>query len=127
MMDSNSSLILQNSRRSPRVRIRCEVVYNKGMTPCRSYTKDISFGGCRIAGYYPFAPGKTLSLVLAHPICRDRITVAAKVIRACGGADNYLAFEFVDGTAAYEQFEGWIYRVISSDSAAQRIFRATPN
>jgi hypothetical protein len=111
--------VLNNCRRFPRAKLRCDVLYRDKVQFWRAHTHDISFGGCRIAGYYPFALGKPLLLTLTHPSIEEPMVVVGKVACLYGGAQNAIGLVFATqwrGTSV----ESWILKLIAKDPEARR-------
>src|SRR5229473_1218893 len=118
--------VLNNCRRFPRAKLRCDVVYRDRVQSWRGHTEDISFGGCRLSGYYPFALGKPLSLMLTHPSIDEPMVVIGKVACLYGGAQNAIGLAFLNqwrGTSV----EDWIRKLIAKDPEALRAGARVPN
>lgn len=122
MSDRN---VLSNRRRFPRARLCCDVVYGDRIQSWHSRTRNISLGGCRIAGYYPFQPGRALALKMTHPSVPDEGTMIAKVARLDGGAENAISLVFDKHWRGNSKFENWICKVMAKDADAARTISHT--
>ncbi len=118
--------VLTNWRRFPRARVSCDVVYGDKFQSWRSHTRDISLGGCRVVGYYPFPVGKTLALKITHPGVPEPVAMIGKVVQLYGGAENALGLVFEKDTSRREKFEQWMRKVIASEPAAERTISRMP-
>ena len=119
-------VILTNWRRFPRARVSCDVVYGDRFQSWRSHTRDISLGGCRVVGYYPFPVGKTLALKISHPGIPEPIAVVGKVVQLYGGSENALGLVFENDARGRAKLEQWMQKVIASDPAAERTISRMP-
>lgn len=118
--------MLTNWRRFPRARVNCEVIYGDRFQSWRSHTRDISMGGCRVVGYYPFPVGKTLTLKLAHPGIREHLSIAGRVVRLYGGSENALGVVFQGDERSRLQLEQWIRKVLATEPEAERTVSRMP-
>ncbi len=119
--------VLNNWRRFPRARLSCEVVYGDRLQSWHSHTRDISLGGCRVAGYYPFPLGKSLALKIAHSSMPEPVAVVGKVAQLYGGADNAVGLVFDRGWRDIAKFEEWMRKVIASNPIAERMISQMPD
>jgi len=120
------SIVLNNCRRFPRAKLKCDVLYRDQVQSWRSYTHDIGFGGCRLAGYYPFPLGKPLALMVTHPSIEEPMAVIGKVVALYGGAQNAIGLAF-DRQWHGNSFEEWIRRLIAKDADARKAVCRAPN
>jgi hypothetical protein len=119
-------VVLNNCRRFPRAKLKCDVLYRDQVQSWRGYTHDIGFGGCRVAGYYPFPLGKPLALMVTHPSIDEPMVVIGKVVGLYGGAQNSIGLAF-DRQWQGGSFEDWIRRLIAKDADARRAVCRAPN
>ncbi len=119
-------VMLTNWRRFPRARVSCDVVYGDRFQSWRSHTRDISLGGCRVVGYYPFPLGKALALKLTHPGIAEPVSVAGKVVRLYGGAENALGVVFEGDDRSRANLERWIRKVLANEPEAERTLSRMP-
>jgi len=119
-------LVLNNRRRFPRAKLRCDVLYRDGVQSSRGHTHNISFGGCCLAGYYPFPFGKPLALKVTHPSMDEPMVVIGKVAALYGGAQNAIGLAF-DRQWRGTSFENWIRKLIAKDPDARRAVARAPN
>jgi hypothetical protein len=122
----NNRIVISNWRRFPRARVSCDVLYGDRFQSWHSHTRDISFGGCRLAGYYPFAVGKPLALKMTHPAIPEPAAITGRVAHLYGGAQNAVALVFDRETPRRDKFDSWIRKVIASDPSAQRTMTRMP-
>src|SRR5262249_17605591 len=101
-------VVLTNWRRFPRAKVSCDVVYGDRFQSWHSHTRDISLGGCRVVGYYPFPLGKTLSLKLTHPGILEHVSIVGRVVQLYGGAENSLGVGFLGGARRRAQVGQWV-------------------
>lgn len=120
------SIVLNNCRRFPRAKLKCDVLYRDQVQSWRGYTLDIGFGGCRLAGYYPFPLGKPLALIVTHPSIEEPMMVIAKVAGLYGGAQNAIGLAF-DRQWHRNSFEDWIRKLIAKDADARKAVCRAPN
>ncbi len=123
----SEQLALINRRRFPRAPLSCNVEYRDRLQAWQSQTRDISFGGCRLAGYYPFPLGKPLSLTMTHPSVPQSVTMTSKVARLCGGAENSVGLAFDKDWSVLSKFEQWIRSVAANDHNADRTLSQAPD
>lgn len=116
--------LLPNWRRFPRARVGCQVLYGDSMRRLESVTRDLSEGGCRIAGYYPLKRGLPVALELRHAAVPAPLVMQARVVRLYGGAENAVAVEFADAEAAHAS--AWVRAVIAADPATWRLHARIP-
>ena len=119
-------VVLTNWRRFPRARVSCDVVYGDRFQSWHSHTRDISLGGCRVVGYYPFPLGKTLSLKLTHPGIREHVSIVGRVVQLYGGAENSLGVVFQADARSRAQLEQWMQKVLATEPDAERAVNRMP-
>src|SRR6266852_192894 len=118
-------LFLSNRRRFPRAHLGCNIVYQDRLQSWRSQTRDLSRGGCRVAGYYPFPVGKSLVLTMMHPSMPESVTVNSNVVRICSVENSFsLAF---DKECGLSKFEEWIRKLARNNPTAQRTISQAPD
>ncbi|HME91466.1 MAG TPA: PilZ domain-containing protein [Myxococcaceae bacterium] len=120
-------VVLHNWRRFPRAHLSCKVTYGDRFQSWHSYTRDISLGGCRVAGYYPFPIGKSLALKITHPSTPEPVAMIGKVARLYGGADNAVGMVFDKEWRGTDKFEQWIRKVIARNPNAERTISQMPD
>lgn len=120
-------VVLQNWRRFPRAHLSCDVIYGDRFQSWHSHTRDISLGGCRVAGYYPFPIGKSLALKITHPSIPEPVAMIGKVARLYGGADNAVGLVFDKEWRGTGKFEEWIRKVIACNPHAERTISQMPD
>jgi len=113
-------VVLTNWRRFPRAKVSCDVVYGDRFQSWHSHTRDISLGGCRVVGYYPFPLGKTLSLKLTHAGIREHVSIVGRVVQLYGGAENSLGVVFQGDAKSRAQLEQWMHKVLATEPDASR-------
>jgi hypothetical protein len=118
-------VFLSNRRRFPRARLSCDIVYQDRLQSWRSQTRDISLGGCRVAGYYPFPVGKSLALTMTHPSMPESVAVNSNVVRICGGAENSFSLAFDKQWRGLSKFDEWIRKLAGHNPTAQRTISET--
>jgi len=123
----NDPVFLSNRRRFPRARLNCDIVYRDRLQSWQSQTRDVSLAGCRVAGYYPFPPGKSLALKMTHPAIAESVAMVTRVVRLCGGAENSFVLAFDRPSPGHSKFEEWIRRLAAKDPNAQRTISWTPD
>ncbi len=119
-------VMLTNWRRFPRARVSCDVVYGDRFQSWRSHTRDISLGGCRVVGYYPFPLGKTLSLKLTHAGIGEHVSIVGRVVQLYGGAENALGVVFQGDARSRAQLEQWMHKVLATEPDAERVVSHMP-
>lgn len=122
----SEGVVLQNWRRFPRAHLSCDVTYGDRAQSWHSYTRDISLGGCRVAGYYPFPLGKALLLKVTHPSTPEPAAMMGKVARLYGGADNAVGLAFDKQWRGTAKFEEWVRKVIASNPDAEHTVSHMP-
>lgn len=120
-------IVLMNRRRFPRARVICDVIYGDRSQSWHTYTRDISLGGCRVAGYHPFSLGKSLAMKMTHPSIPEPVAVIGTVVRICAGPENAVGLVFAKQWSRASKFEEWIRRVIANDPNATRTVSQTPD
>ena len=120
-------VFLSNRRRFPRARLSCDIIYQDRLQSWHSQTRDISLGGCRVAGYYPFPVGKSLALTMTHPSMPESVAVNSNVVRICGGAENSFSLAFDKQWRGLSKFEEWIRKLARNNPTAQRTISQTPD
>ncbi len=120
-------IVLTNRRRFPRARVMCDVIYGDRSQSWHSYTRDISLGGCRVAGYHPFSLGRSLALKMTHPSIPEPVAMVGTVVRLCGDTENAVGMVFAKQWSGMSKFEEWIRKVIANDPNAARIVSQTPD
>ncbi len=120
------SIVLNNCRRFPRAKLKCDVLYRDQVQSWRCHTHDIGFGGCRLAGYYPFPLGKPLALMVTHPSIEEPMVVIGKVAGLYGGAQNAIGVAF-DRQWHGNSFEDWIRKLIAKDADARKAVCRAPH
>ena len=119
-------VVLTNWRRFPRAKVSCDVVYGDRFQSWHSHTRDISLGGCRVVGYYPFPLGKTLSLKLTHAGIREHVSIVGRVVQLYGGAENSLGVVFQGDAKSRAQLEQWMQKVLATEPDAGRAVSRMP-
>ena len=119
-------VVLTNWRRFPRAKVSCDVVYGDRFQSWHSHTRDISLGGCRVVGYYPFPLGKTLSLKLTHAGIREHVSIVGRVVQLYGGAENSLGVVFQGDARSRAQLEQWMHKVLATEPDAERAVNRMP-
>ncbi|SRR6266849_1065880 len=120
-------LFLSNRRRFPRAHLGCDIVYQDRLQSWRSQTRDLSLGGCRVAGYYPFPVGKSLALTMTHPSMPESVAVNSNVVRVCGGEENSFSLAFDKQRRGLSKFEEWIRKLARNNPTAQRTISQAPD
>jgi hypothetical protein len=120
------TLVLMNWRRHPRVRIRCDVSVDVNGRRWQSATKDISLGGCRIAGYFPFPVGTQLPLEISHVDLDDRICLRGHVAQLYGGLSSAIGVAFEQDKTTESQLQRWLNRLLVRDFVARRTVTNMP-
>lgn len=120
-------VMLTNWRRFPRARVSCDVVYGDRFQSWRSHTRDISLGGCRVVGYYPFPVGKALALKLTHPATREQLSIVGRVVQLYGGSENALGVTFQGDERSRGQLEQWMHKVLATEPDAERTVSRMPD
>jgi hypothetical protein len=123
----SNRVVISNWRRFPRARVACDVLYGDRFQSWHSHTRDISFGGCRLAGYYPFSVGKPLALKMTHPAIAEPVAITGRVAHLYGGAQNAVGLVFDRDTPRQSRFESWVRKVIASDPSAERTITRMPD
>jgi hypothetical protein len=118
-------VVLTNQRRFPRARLSCDIISGNRSQLWHSYTRDISLGGCRVAGYSPFSPGKPLALKMTHPSVPEPVAMVGTVVRLCGDVENAVGMVFAKQWSGMSKFEEWIRKVIANDPTAARTVAQT--
>ena len=119
-------VVLTNWRRFPRAKVSCDVVYGDRFQSWHSHTRDISLGGCRVVGYYPFPLGKTLTLKLTHAGIHEHVSIVGRVVQLYGGAENSLGVVFQGDAKSRAQLEQWMQRVLATEPDAGRAVSRMP-
>ncbi len=120
-------VLLSNRRRFPRAHLSCGVVYRDRFQSWQSRTRDVSLGGCRVVGYYPFPVGKMLALKMTHPFIGEPAVMNSKIVRLQGGAENALTLAFDEDVRSLSKFEEWIRKVAAKDPSAMPAISQTPD
>lgn len=118
-------LKLANWRRFPRARLCLGVIFQDGARTWSSHTRDISLGGCRIAGYYPFPIGKVLSLQFKD-FTELPLAVTGHVARLYGGSQNSFGLVFDEDAHLLGLLQGWMQKLARSYPGIKKTLTRTP-